>query len=62
MHVYKLGLPCFKVKWGSRETTLESLRNMQEDCTKLTADYIVANNVSRSRRGRVPALKWAKKV
>ena len=35
---------------------------MQEDCTKLTVDYIVDNNVSRSRRGRDPTLKWAKKV
>ena len=62
LHVYKLGLPYFKVKWSSGEITLEWLRDMQENCTKLSVDYIVANNVSRSRHGCDPTIQWAKKV
>ena len=35
---------------------------MREDYPRLTAKYIVTNNVSRSKRGCDRVLKWAKKV
>ena len=62
-HEWRLGHPVFKVRWsGGDETSWETLADMRQDYPKLTAEYIVSNKVSRSKRGGDRVLKWAKKV
>ena len=62
-HEWRLGHPTFKVKWsGGDDTTWETLADMRQDYPKMTAQYIVDNKVSRSKRGGDRVLKWANKV
>ena len=62
-HEWRLGHPVFKVKWsGGNDTSWETLSDMRQDYPRITAQYIVANKVSRSRRGGDRVLRWAKQV
>ena len=61
-HDWKLGQVHFKAKWNSGQTTWEHLKDMREDYPRMTAQYIVCNKVSRSKRGGDRVLQWAKKV
>jgi hypothetical protein len=52
-----------KVWWNTEEATWEVFRDMKEDYPKLTATYIVDNNVASSTTStRNPNLQWAKKT
>ena len=59
---WRNGQAHFKVQWSSGDTTWEHLKDMREDYPKMTAQYIVRNEVSRSKRGGDRVLQWAKKV
>ena len=61
-HEWKNGAAHFKVNQSSGEATWEHLKDMCKDYPRMTARYIVANKVSRSKRGGDRVLKWAKKV
>lgn len=62
-HEWRAGFLHFKVQWSDDSTSWESIHDMKQDAPRITAEYIVDNNVSRSReRGRDLVLKWAKKV
>ena len=61
-HDWRLGQPHFKVGWSSGDVTWEHIRDMREDYPRLTAQYIVGHNVTRSKRGGDRVLLWAKKV
>jgi len=61
-HQWKIGQLHFKVRWSDGTTTIEPLKDMREDYSRISAQYIVANNVSRSKRGGDRVLRWAKKV
>ena len=61
-HDWKLGQAHFKVQWSSGDTSWEHIKDMREDYPRMTAQYIVGNKVSRSRRGGDRVLQWAKKV
>ena len=52
----------FKVKWSGGDNSLEHLKDMREDYPRITAQYIVRNKVSRSKRGGDRVLQWAKKI
>ena len=58
-HDWKLGQLYFKVRWSSGDTSWEHIK---EDYPIMTAQYIVGNKVSRSKRGGDQVLQWAKKV
>ena len=62
LHEWKLGQSHFQVRWSDGSTTIESLKGMREDYPRITAQYIVKNNVSRSNRGGDRVLQWAKQV
>ena len=51
----------FKVKWNTEESTWETFRDMKEDHPRLSARYIVENNVTRSKRSD-RNIQWAKKT
>ena len=59
---WRLGQAHFKVQWSSGDTSWEYLKEMREDYPRMTAQYVVANKVSRSKRGRDRVLQWANKV
>ena len=61
-HDWRLGQVHFKVQWSGGDTTWEHLKDMREDYPRLTAQYIVGNKVSRSKRGGDRVLQWATKV
>ena len=61
-HDWRLGQAHFKAQWNGGQTTWEHLKEMREDYPKMTAQYIVNNKVSRSKRGGDRVLQWAKKV
>ena len=61
-HDWRLGVVHFKVSWSGGNTTWEHLKDMREDYPRMTAQYIVGNKVSRSKRGGDRVLQWAKKV
>ena len=62
-HDWKLGQVHFRVKWsGGNTLSWEHLKDMREDYPRMTAQYIVRNKVSRSKRGSYRVLQWAKKV
>ena len=61
-HDWRLGQAHFKVQWSSGNTSWEHLKDMREDYPRMTAQYVVANKVSRSKRGGDRVLQWAKKV
>jgi len=61
-HECKIGQLHFKVQWSDGTTTIESLKDMGEDYPRMSAQYVVGNNVSRSKRGVDRVLQWAKKV
>jgi len=50
-HQWKIGQLHLKVRWSDGTTTIEPLKDMREDYPRISAQYIVANNVSRSKRG-----------
>ena len=53
----------FRVKLsGGNTSSWEHLKDMREDYPKMTAEYIVRNMVSRSKRDSDRVLPWAKKV
>jgi hypothetical protein len=50
-----------KAEWSTEQMTWEELKDLKEDQPRLTANYIVNNNVTRSQRND-RTLTWAKKV
>ena len=62
LHDWRLGYLHLKVQWSSGQTSWEHIRDMREDYPRLTARYIVENNVTRSRLGGDRVFQWAKKV
>jgi hypothetical protein len=50
-----------KVEWDSEQTAWEDLRDPKEDHPRITASYILKENVSRSKRSD-RTQSWAKKV
>lgn len=61
-HNWKMGQLQFKVQMSDDGTSWESFKDLREDCPKLVAQYIVDNQVTRSKRGGDRTLQWAKKV
>ena len=61
-HDWRNGQVHFRCRWSGGDVTWESLRDMKEDYPRLTAQYMVENKVSRSKRGGDRVLQWAKKV
>jgi len=61
-HEWKIGQLHFKVQWSDGTTTIESLKDMREDYSRMSAQYILGNNVSRHKRAVDRVLQWAKKV
>jgi len=59
---WKIGHLHFKVQWSDGTTTIESLKDMREDYSRRSAQYIVGNNVSSSKREVDRVLQWKKKV
>jgi hypothetical protein len=51
----------FKVEWDSEQTTWEDLLDLKEDHPRMTASYILKENISRSKRSD-RTQSWAKKV
>ena len=51
-----------KIKWDTNETTWESVKDMRADHPAMTAQYLVTNNVTRSKHGGNRNLQWAKKT
>jgi Reverse transcriptase (RNA-dependent DNA polymerase) len=58
-HEWYQGELKLNVQWDTEESTWERLRDMKEDHPRLTAQYIVDNNVTRSKR-MDRNLQWAK--
>ena len=61
-HDWRFGNLYLKIKWDTDQTTWESVKDMQADHPAMTAQYLVANNVTRSKRGGDRNLQWAKKT
>ena len=61
-HDWRNGQVHFRCRWSGGDVTWESLRDMKEDYPRLTAQYMVENKISWSKRGGDRALQWAKKV
>jgi hypothetical protein len=61
-HDWRIGALHLQVKWSDNSTQWIHLRDMREDYPRMTAQYIVVNKVSRSKRGGDRVLLWAKKV
>jgi hypothetical protein len=60
-HNWFEGLLKLKVEWDSEQRTWEDLRDLKEDFPRITANYILQENVSRSKRSD-QTQSWAKKV
>ena len=50
-HEWRLGQLELKVLYSTGETTWENFRELKEDHPRMTAQYIVLNRVSQSKRG-----------
>ena len=61
-HDWRFGNLYLKIKWDTDQTTWESVRDMRADHPAMTAQYIVAHNVTRSKRGGDRNLHWARKT
>lgn len=61
-HEWRNAVLHFKIVWSDESTTWESILDMKEDYPRVTAQYIIDNNVKRSRRGRDDVQTWAKKT
>ena len=46
-HGWRIVVAHFKVEWDNGDTTWEHLRGMHEDYSRMTAQYIVGEKVSR---------------
>ena len=51
VHDWKLRQAHFKIEWSSSDTTWGYLKDMREDYPRLTAQYILGNKISWSKRG-----------
>ena len=60
-HSWYQGELKLKVKWTTEEETWERFRDMKEDHPKMTAQYMVENQVTRSTRSD-RNLQWATKT
>ena len=61
-HEWKFGNLYLRVSWDSDQQTLERFIDMKVDHPVMTAQYILNNQVSRSKRGGHRDLEWAKKT
>ena len=57
-HDWRLVQAHFKVIWSSKNNSWEQLKDIQEYYPRMTANYIVKNNVSWYKHGREPVLQW----
>ena len=61
-HRWKEGRLQLKIIWNTEENTWEEFRDLKEDKPRLTAQYIIDKNVTRSKRGPDRNFQWAKKT
>ena len=50
-HDRRFGSLYLKIKWDTGQATWESIKDMRADHPAMTAQYLVAKNVTRSKRG-----------
>ena len=61
-HRWKEGRLQLKIIWNTEENTWEEFSDLKEDKPRLTAQYIIDKNVTRSKRGPDRNFQWAKKT
>ena len=61
-HEWKFGSLFLRVKWDTGQETLEKVNGMKIDHPIMTAQYLIENQVARSKRQGNRDLQWAKKT